>query len=348
MAKNEKSIYFDKAPILSYGAFLNFIIGNRGGGKTYGFKCWGIDDAIKNGRQFAWVRRYGSEIKIMKKKFFDDIAPRYPAYKFSISGDNKTGTIKCDDKVIGYYFALTTSAIAKSSSYPLVDKIIFDEFLIFGNTHHYLEDEVNMFLELTESIFRDRETDPNAKVKPRGSYLCGNNITIANPYFLYFNIQKPRDNSIIFDKERGIAVQMYTNEKFIEMKKASKIGKLTAGTTYADYAIENKSYADNDKFIAKRTPNSEFYCCVDYKGRTIGFWLDYKNGYCYADYKFDPKTYRRYALSREDHSVNTFLIKSLKNTYINNIVWLFRNGCMFFPDVQLKALCFEIFSLFVR
>lgn len=338
--------WYNKGFLLSFRAFFNLLIGNRGSGKTYGFKTWCIDDYIKTKKQFIWVRRYGTEIETMRKSFFDDVAKRYPNKNFSIKGNKKTGRFYCDGEVIGYYFALTTSSIAKSSNYPNVDKIIFDEFLIMGNTYRYLTDEVVLLLEFIETIFRNRENDPEA-VKPRGVYLLGNNITIANPYFLYFNIPNFKGR-IWQDKARGICVEKYSDTGFIEVKKASKIGLLTANTQYADYAIENESYLDNDKFIAKAPKNCNFQCAIDYKGKTYGFWLDYKNGDMYVNRKYDPYSYNHYSLTKDDHSINTFLIKNLNNTFIKNIVWLFRAGCMYFEDVQLKAQCYEMLSYFVR
>ena len=322
------------------------LIGNRGGGKTYGFKTWAIDDYLKTGKQFVWLRRYGTEVDEMRKTYFDDIAKRYPAYKFSIKGSRKSGKILIDNKVAGHYFALTTSSIAKSSSYPNVDKIIFDEFLIIGNTYKYLNDEVVLLLELVETIFRDRENDPTA-IKPRGVYLLGNNVTIANPYFLYFNI-KPFRQRFYVDKARGLVVEQYTNKAFVEAKKQSSIGKLTAGTTYAEYSIENKSYLDNDRFIAPKPSKCTFNCAIDYKGKTYGFWLDYKNGNMYVNYQYDPDSPNRYSLTKDDHTLNTFLVKNLNNTYIKNIVWLFRAGCMYFDNQQLKAQVYELLSYFVR
>ena len=44
-----KSIdWYSPTNIKSYNKFLNFIIGGRGIGKTYGFKQWAINDFIKN------------------------------------------------------------------------------------------------------------------------------------------------------------------------------------------------------------------------------------------------------------------------------------------------------------
>lgn len=338
--------WHDKGKLLSFRAFFNLLVGNRGSGKTYGFKTWSVDDFLKNKKQFIWLRRYGTEIELMKKSFFDDIASKYPKHSFSCKGSKKSGTFYVDGEACGYYFALSTSSIAKSSSFPNVDKIIFDEFLIMGNTYKYLSDEVVLLLEFVETIFRNRENDPTA-IKPRGVYLLGNNITIANPYFLYFHIPNFKGR-FWQDRGRGIAVEKYSDPEFVQTKKASKIGLLTADTQYADYAIENQSYLDNDKFIRKRPPKTDFMCCIDYKNRTYGFWLDARNGDVYVDTKYDPSSYNHYSLTKDDHSLNTFLIKNATNTQIKTLVWLFRAGCMYFEDVQIKAQCYEMLSFFVR
>lgn len=338
--------WYDKGNLLSYKMFFNMLIGNRGGGKTYSFKRWCVDDFLKTGKQFVWVRRYGTEIVELRKTFFDDIKELYPNLEFKLIGSQKSGKILINGVVAGYYVSLTTSAILKSSAFPLVDKIVFDEFLIIGKTYHYLSDEVVMLLELIETIFRDRENNPNA-VKPRGVYLLGNNITIANPYFLYFGV-KPFKQRFYIDKKKGLLVEMFTNDVFVESKKQSNIGKLTAGTTYAEYSIENKSYLDNDRFIAKKPAKCDFMCAIDFKNKTYGFWLDVKNGNCYVNNQFDPYTYNRYSLTRDDHSINTFLIKNVNNSYLRNIVWLFRAGCMYFDNQQIKAQVYELLSYFVR
>ena len=338
--------WYDKTQLLSYKAFLNLLIGNRGVGKTYGFKKWCIDDFKKTGKQFVWIRRFGTEIELMRKSFFDDIASAYPEDKFTIKGNKKSGVFFINDEICGFYFALSTSSIAKSSSYPNVDKIIFDEFLIVGNTYKYLTEEVVLLLEFIDTIFRDRETKQNA-VKPRGVYLLGNNITIANPYFLYFNIPVMKSR-FYYDKERGLLVEMYKNQVFIEEKRETKFGKLIKGTAYYDYNVENIAMLDNDKFIKKRPNYCNFECAIDYKGKTYGFWFDYKNGDMYATAQYDPDSYARYCLTKDDHNINLFLIKNSNNTAIKNIVWLFRAGCLYFENQVIKSQCYEMLSYFVR
>lgn len=343
--------YYDKGELLSRKGYLNFVIGQRGNGKTYAFKTWCIDDYKKNKRQFVWIRRYSTEIQMMRgsqnaNSFFGDVLDRYPNDKFEMKGNNKSGKFIINGEVMGFYFALSTSSIAKSNSFPNVDKIVFDEFLIIGNTYHYLADEVTLLFELIDTIFRTREID--GKIKPRGVYLIGNNVTIANPYFLELNIP-PLKTRFWSDKTRGILVEKTQTQAFADAKKNTKFGQLIQGTKYYDYNIENISFNDSDEFIEPKSPNCDFYCAIDYKNRTLGFWNDYKNGLIYTNWQFDPSSYAHYSLTRDDHTTNTFLIKSLtRSRQMQNLIWTFRNGCMRFENAQVKACAYEVLSYFVR
>ena len=49
-------MFYSYDRIRSYNAKWNFIISNRGGGKTYGFKMMAIKNFLKNDKQFIYVR----------------------------------------------------------------------------------------------------------------------------------------------------------------------------------------------------------------------------------------------------------------------------------------------------
>ena len=51
-------MYWDISRALERGCLFNFIVGARGGGKTYGTKQLGIDNFLRDGSQWAYVRRY--------------------------------------------------------------------------------------------------------------------------------------------------------------------------------------------------------------------------------------------------------------------------------------------------
>ena len=65
-------MFYSYNRIRSYNAIWNFIISNRGGGKTFGSKEMCIKNFIKKGEQWIYVRRYKTELK-KRALFFDDI-----------------------------------------------------------------------------------------------------------------------------------------------------------------------------------------------------------------------------------------------------------------------------------
>ena len=160
-------MYWDINKTLSYNCLFNFIIGNRGGGKTYGFKKRAIDNFLKRGSQFVYVRRYDTEFDHIDT-FFDDIAEAYEELEFKV----KDGKFFINDEIAGWYIALTKAILLKSVPFPGVTLIGFDEFIIETGVYHYLKNEVRLFLDLYSSIARDRDVIV---------FFMANAITITNP-----------------------------------------------------------------------------------------------------------------------------------------------------------------------
>ena len=229
---NKNNFYYSITDIMGYNALFNYIIGERGVGKTFSAKEYVINKFIKKGEQFVYVRRYNTELEeavgtSTKQKFFEQIitAGKFKEHKLT----NTKDTFKIDGKICGYAIALSTSMILKSTSFDKVTTIIFDEFIIDKGCYHYLPNEVEAFLELYETIARLR----NVKV-----LFLGNAISSSNPYFLYFDLSLPYNSTHKIFKNGEILVNYIKNENYRAVKKASRFGKLIAGTKYSEYAIE--------------------------------------------------------------------------------------------------------------
>ena len=67
-------MWYSYALVLSYNAMLNFIIGERGVGKSYGIKKHVIKRFIKKNRKFIYLRRYETELdkSLKDNEFFKD------------------------------------------------------------------------------------------------------------------------------------------------------------------------------------------------------------------------------------------------------------------------------------
>ena len=330
-------MWYDKQQLLSHNKIMNMVLSNRGGGKTYNMTTWGIDDYKKNKRQTVWVRRYQTEIDemLMNGKFFDAVRERYPEDELKIEGN--TGLI--NGEVAFYFIALSTSRQLKSNNYPFVNKIIFDEFIIDKGRITYLKNEVEVFLDVYETVARTRD---NVR-----AVLLANSVTVVNPYFLFWNI-KPDINKR-FTVQGQVCIELFTDSDFVEMKKKSRFGQLINGTRYGDYAIDNKFLLDNDTFIMQKTPKSEFLLGMKYNGIMYGFWVDYHEGFIFVNRQYDPSSYSLYCLTKDDHDMNLLLIKSLSDSKrVQRIVFAFRNGLLRFSDMQVKNQFYEFIGYFVR
>ena len=147
-------MYYSLDNLMSRGSLLNFVIGERGVGKSFSSKLFCIKDFIKNGNQFIYLRRYKEELSLACSSFFDDIqaAGFFDDLHFEVKGDKKLTKFLMDGEVIGYGIALSTSNILKSTPFPNVKTIVFDEFILDVGTYHYLKSEVIKMLDAIETI----------------------------------------------------------------------------------------------------------------------------------------------------------------------------------------------------
>lgn len=334
-------MWYDKQQLLSHNKIMNMVLSNRGGGKTFHFTRWAIDDFKKTGKQTVWVRRYGTELTddekgiLVKNRYFDVVKDFYPDDELTIEGSS--GLVNGEVAII--FVALSTSRQMKSVNFPNVNKIIFDEFLITEGRNGYLKAEVEIFLDLYETIARLRE---NVR-----AILLANNITVVNPYFLFWNIKPDRTKR--FTVQGQVCVEFFLDSEFVEKKKKTAFGQLVAGTRYGDYAIENKALLDSDTFIEEKTAKAEFMLGMKYNGIMYGFWVDYHEGRIYVNRQYDPSSYSLYCLTKDDHEANLLLIKSLgDNKRVQRIVFAFRNGIIRFSDMQVKNQFYEYIGFFVR
>ena len=320
-------MYYNINKTLSYNALFNFIVGNRGGGKTFGFKQWAIKSFLKSKKQFVYVRRYKQELKKVTK-FWDDIRDFFPGVSLTI----KNNIFYINDEIAGYPISLSTAKIEKSVSFPDVDKICFDEFILDKGFYRYLPDEVTNFLELYETIARMRDVT---------CFFLSNAITITNPYFVYFNITLPYGKTIT--RNGDILIELVQNTDFIQEKQKTRFAQLVEGTQYGNYAIQNEFLRDNKNFVAKKTPKSEIYFLFDYLDKTYGVWIDYKAGVMTVSEDLDPYCLLRFALTNDDHKPNTLFLKSpKKSAHFENFCRQYLLGNVRFESINIKNICNEV------
>lgn len=331
-------MFYDYSRVLSYNAFLNILIGERGVGKTFGATKYVTNKFLKKNEQFAYIRRYKSDLKKSVPKFFDNMIKEniFPNTKFSTKGDK----FLINDKESGFSFPLSVAQDFKSSNFPNITTLIFDEFNIEeGQKKMYLRDEVEIFLNLVETIARMRD---DIKI-----FLLGNATNLyTNPYFLYFDLTLPYNNDIKLFKDGLILVQYMKNEEYRQAKRQTKLGKITSGTSFSQYAIDNIPPTQNKDFIERKTGTAKFSFAFSYKGEVYGVWFDFNIGKIFVSKDFDKNTHFFFACTLEDHKPNTMLISSLSNYFCwKQFSKNFQLGNVYYESAKIKYVTLELFKL---
>lgn len=337
------SMFYNYDKLLSRDFLIAFVIGERGVGKTFGAKIAMLKKFLKTGEQFIYVRRYKTELDTSLATFWNDIQNNgfFEDLNLQVKKSKLLTSFTCDGKVCGYAVPLSTSNILKSTAFPKVSTIIFDEFLIEeGRSYHYLKEEVNLFLDVIETVGRLRD---NLKV-----ILLGNAINVhASPYFAYWDLELPYGGEFKSFHDGLIVVNYIKNLEYREAKKKSKFGKLIADSDYGRYAIDNEVLHENDDFIGKRPPNSNFYGVVIINGLPLGMWngLD---GYMYLSEKYDPNTIFKFVFDYNDHTEGTIFMTVRENMYMAVLIRGYKQGWLRFENQKIKTAAIKILNKCIR
>ena len=200
------------------------VIGGRSTGKTFSLKRDVIDDFLKNGNKFIYVRIFDSEIN--PQQYFDKICNYYPDHEFAYQNGKKSqpATLYIDGNVCGYMVSLTTSYKIKSTDFTDVVTVIWDEFLPPVGTTGIPDNIGSVFMELLSTVFRDEEIEDAAV------FLLANAVSFDSPMLEFLGL--PVED---FHEFKGkcckisdnIAFEyLETNKEFIDKMKNTKLGKL--------------------------------------------------------------------------------------------------------------------------
>lgn len=322
-------MYYTLDKALSYNALFYFIIGERGVGKSFNAKKFCVQDYINHDNQFIYLRRYKEELDLATQSFFDDLkdAGYFDDHEFEIKGGKKLTKFYMDGEVIGYGIALSTSNILKSTPFPKVKNIVFDEFILDVGNYHYLKNECTKTLDVYETVFRTREGR---------MFFLGNAISIDNPYWNYFNLSLPYNSEFKTFKDGLILVNYIKNLEYREQKRKSRFGKLIDGTDYGKYAIDNEMLRDNNDFIEKKGANPHFWNNIIINGTTYGVWHNSGNGRTYISEDYEPNSKLFFAMTIDDHTPDSKYISIRQHSYVKVLIEQYKNGDLYFENMQVK------------
>lgn len=249
------------------------IFGQRSNGKTYALLEYGLKEYFEKGHQFAYIRRWSEDLKGSNAKaVFSalvsngvikelsggkwDTVYYYSRQWFLAKWEkNKKGedVLKKDTEPFCFGFSLNDYERQKSTAFPNVWTIIFDEFLA---RRAYITDEFVYFANTLSTIIRHRS---NVKV-----FLLGNTVNFFCPYFENMGTYRVRDM-------KPGDLDIYTYGK----------SELKVAVYYAPAASEESKLSKSNKYFAFDNENSHLAMIRE------GKWeID---NYPMIDWKIKPK-----------------------------------------------------------
>lgn len=177
-----KQRYYSLNKIKKEKAQYNLLLGERANGKSYSVKELVLTSAFNSNEEFIYLRRFELELKpnLIESYFSDSPVSAITngeyncvsVYRKNIYFANVDDNGKITrGKRIGYAIHLSGAEHYKSTQYPKVTNLIFEEFI---TESMYLQNEVVVLMNLVSTVFRNRTGQ---------CWLVGNTISRLCPYF---------------------------------------------------------------------------------------------------------------------------------------------------------------------
>lgn len=191
--------YYSLKNILAKNAQYNVIFGERSNGKTYAVLLYALKRYAETGEQAAIIRRWQDDFTGKRgATMFDGIVANGEVRRatngewtgiyywgsrwYLCRYENDKRVIA--EKPFAYGFSISSMEHDKSTSYPEITTILFDEFISRGM---YLPDEFVLFMNVISTIVRNR-TDVRI-------FMLGNTVNKYCPYFTEMGLKHVREMS---------------------------------------------------------------------------------------------------------------------------------------------------------
>lgn len=324
----------------SYMQRFFFLNGGRGIGKTYTLQKKLIARALKTHRQIGYVVRNRDELDdgVVPDAFEKVLTEQFPDLDYSTQSDEIT--YKDEDgneHILVRGFALKRIVFYKRHSYPLVDWLLFDEYMIEKDspaTYVTGYKEPKLLLSLYDTIDR-RENRVRC-------FFLGNNTVYYNPYHIWedfaplFRHQAERgeikkiSNAVFWRCEPPAEVQEY--------RKKTAFAQMTSQGAYGKFANDGE-YEDDITAVIPMPSGAKCLFGLEFNDMRVYCYKGNRDSPCYwLSSSADPNV-KIYGVRGND--VKMEIIAFRISPYYEMFEYMWNNGKVFFANQKSKTICQE-------
>lgn len=307
-----------------------------------------VNKFLKGQGKFCLVYRFNYELDNIAEKFFKDIRGLFFP-KFYMQSKAKAHGIYHElyissnpeerGDVCGYAISMNNSDQLKKYSHLFsdVNRMFVDEFQ--SETNHYCPEEITKFISIHVSIARGQ--GKQSRYVP--VYMCGNAVTILNPYYTALGISERLQANTRFLRGNGFVLEHGYVEAAAQAQNDSAFNAAFANHEYIAYSTQSIYLNDNQAFIEKPKGKSRYLGTLKYMNSQLGLREFAEQGIIYCDDRPDLSNPNRLAVSTDDMAIN-YVMLNRHRLFIDTMRYYFDVGAFRFKNMACKQAIVKLLS----
>lgn len=318
---------------------------NKTAGKTTAVLLEGLERFKKTNGRDKMLLIYRNKYEITSGHLlFSDVLKLYPEYGHEMTTvrgvPNLIYTLLLDGKVFGYAISMyKIDALKKySPMFRDVETALLDEMQLEDG--QYLKDEPAKLQGIIMAVGRGG----GKQSRPFNLFLLGNNVSLMNPYFIYFGIHKRLKPDTHFMRGHGWVAEFGVNESAKKELSENTMLKAFRDSDYFKYSTNGEYLYNTGIFIESPSGNSRYLMTLIFDGKEYGIRDFYEEGLIGISKSIDQSNKIRICIKSTDHDASTVLIN--RNS---SIFQLFRDGyekgLLRFSDLESKNVMLDVLAI---
>ena len=206
-----------------------------------------------------------------------------------------------------------------------------------------MKNEVEKLQSLLITVARGGGEQMRKNVK---CFLLGNNISMLNPYSVFFGFPQRLKKDTRFLRGHGWIAKFNFNESASNALKESGIFR-AFNSDYMKTSADNVTLWKEDEFICKPSGKTKYLFTIKHNNSFFGVREDVNSCLVYVTAKHDPSCYNILTFNDNQHGANTIRLEKSSFTF-KRIKSAYNNGLLRCENLVAKNVIIDILSIEFR